>query len=234
MTACYRKFFKDVIESEIISMMNTNTKTIARNKNTIMMLVAWVFAIVGGIVAIVQSARLTAYANNVETAPSAVETLAEPKYEDNEVIIPTSLYTFPRNDAYSGLKCYESYTAITDTTSAQYALQKKATTNDDAFRVIGDRYLVAIGTYFDAPVGAVIDIILENGTIIPAIVGDIKSDEDTDFWNIFSENGCATEFIVDATQTRARVTGDVSSLYESWQSKVKAIRVYDGKNILAA
>lgn len=218
-------------------MKNTNEKTQTRpiSRNKLMLLVAWTFAIIGGIVAIVQSARLTAYANNVETADvyeAAVDTAAM-RYEDEEMIIPSSLYTLPRNDAYTGLKCYESYTSITDRTTDQYALQGMATTNEDAFRMIGDRYLVAIGTYFEAPVGSVIDIILDNGTIIPAVVGDIKADEHTDIWHIFSENGCATEFIVDASLTKAKITGDVSSLYDNWQSKVKAIRVYDGKNILA-
>ena len=209
-------------------------KTVSKSLN--MMILAWSFAVIGGIVAIVQSARLTAYAANGTAAHSMEEVSFAyvSEYEDKEIIIPTSLYTLPTKKDYSGTKSYESYTAITDRSSSQFALQQKAYTNEDAFRMIGDRYLVAIGTYFEAPCGSVIDIILDNGTVIPAIVGDIKADADTDIWNIFSSNGCATEFIVDANKTEAWITGDVSSLYHEWQSKVKAIRVYDGKNILAA
>ena len=216
-------------------MRNANPMAKKSSSNQFLMVVlAWSCAIIGGIVAIVQSARLTAYANDASTMNVATDTLATiAEYEDKEVIIPTSLFTLPDKKTYTGRKSYESYTAITDKSSMQYQLQQLAVTNEDAFRMIDDRYLVAIGTYFEAPCGSVIDIILENGTIIPAIVGDIKSDADTDIWHIFTENGCATEFIVDAEKTNAQLTGDVSSLYAEWQSKVKAIRVYDGLNILA-
>ena len=217
-------------------MRNANPMAKKSSSNQFLMVVlAWSCAIIGSIVAIVQSARLTAYANDASTMNVATDTLATiAEYEDKEVIIPTSLFTLPDKKTYTGRKSYESYTAITDKSSMQYQLQQLAVTNEDAFRMIDDRYLVAIGTYFEAPCGSVIDIILENGTIIPAIVGDIKSDADTDIWHIFTENGCATEFIVDAENTNAQLTGDVSSLYDEWQSKVKAIRVYDGLNILAA
>ena len=217
-------------------MRNANPMAKKSSSNQFLMVVlAWSCAIIGGIVAIVQSARLTAYANDASTMNVATDTLATiAEYEDKEVIIPTSLFTLPDKKTYTGRKSYESYTAITDKSSMQYQLQQLAVTNEDAFRMIDDRYLVAIGTYFEAPCGSVIDIILENGTIIPAIVGDIKADADTDIWHIFTENGCATEFIVDAENTNAQLTGDVSSLYDEWQSKVKAIRVYDGLNILAA
>lgn len=211
----------------------TNNKK--RTNNTLMVIVAWAAAIIGGIVAIVQSSRVTALANELkeqEILSASISEISENAEDENEVFLPVSLYPLPENDTYSGMKSYESFTAITDTNSAQYALQSLAYTDDDAFRKVDGRYLVAIGTYFDAPVGAVIDIILENGTVIPCIVGDIKADEHTDYWCVYSANGCATEFIVDAKTTKANTTGDVSDLYSEWQSKVTHIKVYDTRNIL--
>ena len=138
----------------------------------------------------------------------------------------TTVYQLPYNAEYTGKKCYESYSSITDTTTLQYELQQSATTDEDAFRKIDNRYLVSIGTHFNAPCGTYIDIVLENGTVIPCIVGDIKPDECTDITNTYTKNNSATEFIVDATKTTANISGDVSSLYDEWQSKVKEIVVY--------
>ena len=211
------------------------TNKISRT-NGIMLIIAWVAAITGGIISIVQSSRVTALANELKeqelliASISMVET--ENKTSTNEVEIPSSLYILPENANYDGMKSYESFTAITDKTSAQYEIQRMAQTNEDAFRVIDGRYLVAVGTYFNAPVGTAIDVILENGTVIPCIVGDIKADEHTDYWGVYSANGCATEFIVDAKATSAYITGDVSDLYPEWDSKVTHIKVYDTSNIL--
>ena len=129
------------------------------------------------------------------------------------------------------MKCYEDYRCITDKSSRQYELQQIAYTDKDGFRKIGDRYLVAIGTYFETDCGTMFDIILENDEKIPAIVGDIKSDIHTDIWNVYSAGKCATEFIVDADAMNDEllIMGDVSYYREEWKSKVKALYISDKK-----
>lgn len=212
------------------------TMTIARiiiTDKTVLLILGWLAALACCIAAVVQSCRVNALASEIEAlTPAAVKSVAAPaavsEQKEQEPPQLGTLYSLPENAAYDGKKSYESYTTITDTTSPQYAIQMMAWTNEDAFRMVGDRYLVAVGTYFNAPCGTSIDVILENGTVIPCIVGDIKADAHTDSWNVYSANGCATEFIVDAGKTRANITGDVSDLYESWQAKVTAVRVYDG------
>ena len=141
----------------------------------------------------------------------------------------STLYTLPFCDTYEGMKCYEDYRCITDKTSSQYELQMIACTDKDGFRKIGDRYLVAIGTYFEAECGTTFDIILENGEKIPAIVGDIKADIHTDVWNVYSGGICATEFIIDSDVMSGELLamGDISCYREEWQSKVMALYVYD-------
>ncbi|MCR5847565.1 MAG: hypothetical protein K6G75_05540 [Lachnospiraceae bacterium] len=139
-----------------------------------------------------------------------------------------SVYDMPKYNAYHGQKAYEYYSAITSRISKQYRIEEVAYTDDLGFRKYDDRYLIAIGTYFNAPVGTYIDVELANGTVIPCIVGDIKSDRDTDDNNVYSLScGCATEFIVDGSKFGTQSRGDVSGLNEGWDSTVVHIIVYE-------
>lgn len=134
----------------------------------------------------------------------------------------------PDNPKYRGTKSYEYYTAITSKRSKQYKIQGYAITDDKGFRTVNGRYLIAVGTFFNAPVGTYLDVILENGLEIPCVVGDIKADKDTDATNVFSRCGCASEFMVDKSfVSLTGCRGDVSKVMEGWNSKVKTIRVYD-------
>lgn len=136
-------------------------------------------------------------------------------------------YGLPENPAYTGFKAYEPYTSITSKTSRQWQLQQDAITDIKGFRLLDGRYLVALGTYFDAPCGTYVDIMLENGVRIPSIVGDIKSDAHTDEGtHTYSKCMCATEFIVDEKYCPVRDTGNISYVYDEWNSKVECIWVY--------
>ena len=135
-------------------------------------------------------------------------------------------YYLPDNPDYHGFKSYEPYDLIT-AESIQLDLQRKAVTDVNGFRLIDNRYLIAVGTFCNAPCGTCIDLILENGILIPCIVGDIKSDAHTDETHTYTINTmCASEFIVDETISPAAWYGDVSAVYEEWRSKVVRVRVY--------
>ena len=139
-----------------------------------------------------------------------------------------TVYDLPKYEPYYGQKAYENYSAITNTLTPHYALEQVAHTDDHGFRIYDNRYLIAIGTYFKAPVGTYIDVELQNGVVIPCIVGDIKADVDTEDNNVYSLScGCATEFIVDGWKIDPFTKGDVSSVYEEWDSPVIHIIVYD-------
>lgn len=148
--------------------------------------------------------------------------------------IPYSVinYNIPNNN---GFKSYMSYDAITSESSNQYILQTNyAYTGNYGIRQVNGRYCVAIGTAFNADVGTYFDLILENGTVIQCIVGDIKADIDTEDNNVVTtSNGCVAEFIVDSNilNLNAKLLGDISECNEEWKSRVVTIRVY-GKNIL--
>ena len=137
------------------------------------------------------------------------------------------MYDVPKT---KGFKSYMPYTAITNKKSKQYKLQQIASTGAYGIRVVDSRYLVAIGTAFNAEVGTYIDLILEDGFVIPCIVGDVKADKHTDSTNmVTSANGCVSEFIIDskALHKSIKKSGDVSSCNENWNGCVRAIVVYD-------
>ena len=78
--------------------------------------------------------------------------------------------------------------------------------------------------------GNYVDLILENGEVIPCVVSDIKANKDTDSYNIMTNtNGCVSEFIVDIDNldSEAKSTGSISSCKIEWDSKVVAIRLYE-------
>ena len=140
-------------------------------------------------------------------------------------------YDMPHSN---GFKSFMPYTTITDKTSQQYKLQQQYSyTGDYGIREADNRYCIAVGTAFNTAIGTYADLILENGTILECIIGEIKDDKDTDYTNIITkDNGCVSEFIVDMSILDSNVinAGDMSTINETWNSKVTKLKVYN-KNI---
>jgi hypothetical protein len=154
----------------------------------------------------------------------AKEFISDTKCEYNEISVPS----------HSDFKSYMGYKAITNTGSKQYKIQSQyAYTGEYGIRQVDGRFCVALGSYFNVSIGQYFDLVLENGTIIPCIMGDAKADKDTDSQNIFSVNGCCSEFIVDTSAliSSAKSRGSISYACDEWNSQVIAIRVYE-ENIL--
>jgi hypothetical protein len=144
---------------------------------------------------------------------------------DNEETYATS-YTITGDEA----KTWMSYKTITCTTSKQYALQLRATTNEEnGLRMLRGRYMVAIGTYFGCSVGQYIDVVLDDGEVLKCIVGDIKQNRHTDSQNIHGLNGDTVEFIVSekVLKDTTNVIGDVSYISDTFDGKVVEVRVYN-------
>ena len=111
----------------------------------------------------------------------------------------TKVIKLPELEGYNGGKTYEPYTTITSVNSWQYKLQQKAYTNEDGFRMINGRYMIATGSGVSHDIGRYIDIVLENGTVIPCVIGDAKDDAHTDqeFHIMTKKSHCVSEFLVD-------------------------------------
>lgn len=137
-------------------------------------------------------------------------------------------YEIPKN---RGFKSFMSYRAITCRTSEQFLLQAShAYTGNYGIRQVDGRYCVAVGTAFNAGIGTYLDLILENGTVIPCIVADIKASRHTLADNITTAaSGCVSEFVVDTGSLSSTVKryGDVSKCCEEWDSPVETIRIYE-------
>ena len=105
-------------------------------------------------------------------------------------------------------------------------LQSLCQTNEVGLRVYDGRFTIAVGTYFNTAIGQYFDLVLENGTVIPCIMGDLKADIHTDSRGLFTEaSGCMTEFIVDRTYLPNK--NSATYCYEEWNSKVVNVIVYN-------
>lgn len=127
-------------------------------------------------------------------------------------------------------KSYMDYTKITSKSSPQYKLQHSvAYTGDTGIRMVDDRYCVALGSFYTHTIGQYVDLVLENGTIIPCIIGDQKDDRDTNSSNTIAHDGSATEFIVEtrALPRMVRRMGDIGYTFDNWLPNVVEIRIYD-------
>ena len=147
------------------------------------------------------------------------------QYISNEKIYTE--YAAPRQ----GIKSFMSYKKITAKSSPAYKLQhSSAYTGDYGIRQVDGRFCVAVGSYFTKTIGKYLDLVLENGTIIPCILADNKADKDTDSRNILTTSDSSlVEFIIDNDELLRRVkrSGDISDSCDEWNSQIVAIRIYN-------
>ena len=153
--------------------------------------------------------------------------MAERLISNNKIEISKQAITKKSNQLpqHRDFKSYMGYKAITNKSSQQYQLQQIAYTDENGLRKINGRYCVAIGSHWDVDMGENFDLVLENGTTIPCIKADAKADRDTDSSNIYTANGCCSEFIVDTANLdrSAKTSGNISSIDPLWNSPVKTI-----------
>ncbi len=149
----------------------------------------------------------------------------------------TKVIKLPELEGYNGGKTYEPYTTITSVNSWQYKLQQKAYTNEDGFRMINGRYMIATGSGVSHDIGRYIDIVLENGTVIPCVIGDAKDDAHTDqeFHIMTKKSHCVSEFLVDTSVMNPDLllSGNMSNYREEWNSEVVKFILYDKNFIIA-
>ena len=150
----------------------------------------------------------------------------------NAAVIPQSIDYSRCYDSITvkshGFKSYTNYKALTRKTSKQYKLQQQyAYTGDYGIRQVNGRFCIAVGTGVCKEIGQYIDVILENGTVIPCIMADQKADKHTDKKHITTvHNRCVCEFYLDEVPKRIKDCGDVSKACEEWQSPVCEFKVY--------
>ena len=137
------------------------------------------------------------------------------------------LYDTPDNCHF---KSFMDYRTITDKTSKQFDMQNNEAYTDvnTGLRMVNDRYCIAVGSFYTKTIGKKIDVVLENGTIIPCIFAEAKSDEHTDkLTHRQNSNGSVIEFIVDTPLLDNRVihTGNIESVDDYFKGEIIEIRV---------
>lgn len=131
---------------------------------------------------------------------------------------------------YNRIKSYMPYTAITSRSSAQWKLQQVAYTGIYGIRQVNGRFCIAVGSAYTSKIGQYIDLVLENGTVIPCILADQKANKDTNAENTITEHdGSLVEFVVDSGMLTGTVKrmGDISYATDSWNSMITKVIVYD-------
>lgn len=152
------------------------------------------------------------------------------EYEKTAYDIPSSFVSpvSGKTISYKGGKTIERSRKITYG-KAGY-INSIASPDSDGFMKLDDRYLVAVGSRFNAQPGQYMDLILQNGVVIKCIMGDLKADIDTDTTNTFTYRSCCcSEFIIDDKTIRKDIyeRGNASLKYFSWDAPVVRVVVYD-------
>lgn len=183
-------------------------------------------------IALLQQEKLN-YPNDIVLIDTEIERIVKiiEQYNYDLKFVNKGIFNVPEQYNARDFKSYESYKAITSKNSSHYKLQNQyAVTGPDGIRRVDDRFCISVGSYFTTKIGQYIDVVLENGTIIPCILGDQKSDRHTDALHIaHMSDGSIIEFIVDLSvlDDLPRKMGNISYVYPEWKSPVVQIIVYD-------
>lgn len=97
--------------------------------------------------------------------------------------------------------------------------------------MVGDRYCVALGSYYTTKIGTKIDLVLShNGRkhVLKCILADQKADKDTIKNHRVHKDGSVAEFVVKTSSLpqKARLMGDVSYAGKQFKGKIVKIKVY--------
>jgi len=130
-------------------------------------------------------------------------------------------------------KSYEDANRITDNSSlAQGKLKEKYHLDyQSGVWMVGNRYCIAIGSYYTKNIGVKIDLVLShNGRkrILKCITADSKADKDTVNNHKIHKDGSVVEFVVntDYISKRVHLMGDVSYAGEKFKGRIVKIFVY--------
>lgn len=130
-------------------------------------------------------------------------------------------------------KSYEDADCITDSKDipqgklkSKYHLDYKS-----GVYMIGDRYCIALGSYYTKKIGVKVDLVLShNGKkhILKCITADSKADKDTVNQHRIHSDGSVVEFIVNQSylSKKTKLMGDISYASKKFQGRIVKIRVY--------
>lgn len=98
--------------------------------------------------------------------------------------------------------------------------------------MIGDRYCIAVGSYYTKKIGVKLDLVLSSyggrKHTLKCITADSKADRDTINKHRVHKDGSVAEFIVNTRylSKSTKMTGDVSCAGKKFKGKIVKIKVY--------
>lgn len=166
---------------------------------------------------------------NYEEVQALVDTLAPkarvveaPKVATASRSTGNTIKAYPHNT----FKSYMRWTALSSSSPQGRLAAQSVKDPSTAIMVHEGRYLVALGFAYASRIGQHIDMVMENGQIIPVIVGDWKARAHTDQWNSASKgNGDIVEFIVSSNADANRAVSGSGSYNTIFPGKVKEFRI---------
>lgn len=157
------------------------------------------------------------------------ETSVSP-YTTNNVSAKTNDQVSDKNEIikaypHKEFKSYMSWKALSPK-SKQGQFSAKATPDPEtAIMMYNGRYLVALGFAYADEVGQEIDIVMESGQVIPAVVGDFKATEHTcENQSTQRWDGSVVEFIVSDNEAAKKVTKGTGSYNDIFPGLVKEFK----------
>ena len=140
-------------------------------------------------------------------------------------------YSSPSSNSF---KSFEDADCITDSTKSAHGRLKREYHLDyrSGVWMVGNRYCIAVGSYYTNKVGVKIDLVLSsrNGRkhTLKCITADSKADKDTIKNHRIHKDGSVAEFVVNTNSLskKTRLMGDVSYAGKQFKGKIIKIKVY--------
>ena len=143
-----------------------------------------------------------------------------------------SKYISYQSPSSNTFKSYEDAECITDSSKlAQGRLKKKYHLDKSGIWMVGNRYCIAVGSYYTKKIGVKIDLVLShNGRkhTLKCITADSKDDSDTIKNHRVHKDGSVAEFVVNTSSLpqKSRLMGDISYAGKQFKGKIIKIKIY--------
>lgn len=169
-----------------------------------------------------------AYTKGGEPKEENAEVVAEPittEVEETPKEITSDKSTVIKAFPHKSFKSYMRWTAL-HPQSKQGIFAAKATADPETgIMMYNGRYLIALGSAYASYVGEEIDVIMESGQIIPAVIGDFKADEHVDEnHSTHLMDGSVIEFVVSSNEAAGNATNNSGSYNNIFPGLVKEFR----------
>ena len=144
-----------------------------------------------------------------------------------------SKYISYQSPSSNTFKSYEDAECITDSSKlAQGRLKKKYHSDKSGVWMVGNRYCIAVGSYYTKKIGVKIDLVLSsrNGRkhTLKCITADSKDDSDTVNNHRVHKDGSVVEFVVNTNKLskKVRLMGDISYAGKQFKGNIAKIKIY--------